>query len=193
MGSCLQDMLGKVTTIQEAKSVNMRYPNFITHKITQNPFQMEIIWTFSEFLWFWARCFIWQTEISMGTRWLCEKVHLVKLSKFPLWKDASKKQMNTLLISLKIAWRLRPRSPFFSPSTKIMTLLTRLKNYSWEKLLASKKPKTETSVNFFLASLVVHLLSWGKQFDVYIALSSSCFAGTPEEVYSSCLSFVHLA
>lgn len=62
-----------------------------------------------------------------------------------------------------------------------MTLLTCLKTYSWKKLLASNKPKAETSINFFLASLVVHLLSWGKQFDIYIALSSSCFAGTPEE------------
>lgn len=56
------------------------------------------------------RCFIWQMKISMGTRQLYEKVHLVKLLEYPLWKDSSRKEMTRLLISLKIPWRWRLRS-----------------------------------------------------------------------------------
>lgn len=46
-------------------------------------------------------------KISVGTRWLCEKVHLVHLPEFPLWKDWSRKQIT---IFFKISWRWRPRS-----------------------------------------------------------------------------------
>lgn len=50
MSSCPRDIQGEMITAQGAESVEMRYLNRVNRKIPQKHFQMEIIWTFSEFL-----------------------------------------------------------------------------------------------------------------------------------------------
>lgn len=110
IGSYLQDMLGKVTTFWEAESVDMRYPNFVTHKITQKHFQMEITWTFSEFLWFWSKKFHLADENFHGNQTALWKSPFCKTPWISIMKKFKQKTDDHTSNSWKIAWRWSPRS-----------------------------------------------------------------------------------
>lgn len=124
MGSCLQDMLRKVTRIQEEDSVDMRYPNFIAHKITQKHFHMEIIWPFSEFLWFWSEMFHLADENFYGNQTALWKSPFSKTPWVSIMKRLKQKRddqtSNFLENTLEVKAQIQPGLPLLTCWTEFL-------------------------------------------------------------------------